>query len=113
MKSLKIKIMEEEKVMIDTDHVMSLILSNKYRESVSYIAGKFSEAMKLGLTEKGSEEVTNFIFETIKREDPEIEEKEICSNLILLAMQDKEEFFELIKFSLLKIGMKLIEEEEA
>ena len=103
----------EEKIMIDTDHIMSLILSNKYQDSVSYVVKKFYEAMKIGLTEKGAKEITNFLFETIKREEPEIEEKEICSNLILLAMQDKEEFFELIKFALLKIGMKLVEKEEA
>lgn len=105
--------MEEKKVIIDTDHVMSLILSNKYRDSVSYVVRKFYEAMKICITEKGGEEITNFLFETIKIEEPEIEEKEICSLLILLAMQDKEEFFELIRCALLKIGMKLIEKEEA
>ena len=107
--------MKKEKIIIDIDHITSLILSNKYRESVSYIVGKFSEATKtkIYLTEKGAEEITNFLIETIKIEEPEIEEKEICSNLILLAMRDKKEFFELIRCALLKIGMKLIEEEEA
>ena len=102
--------MKEEEIKIDTNHVMLLMMSSEYRLALAYVVKKFYEAMGIGLTEKGAMAITNYLFDMMIKEEPEIKEKEICSEFILLAIQDQGEFIKIIKGALIEVGMELMKE---
>lgn len=103
---------EEEKVIIDSDHIEELIKAEMYREALAYIVKKFYKAMRIELTDKGALEISINMFETVKS-NTDLEEKQILANFIVMSIQEEQTFFNIIRISLLNVGLKLMKKEEA